>query len=550
MALAPEVRRGFLQGLTQADLAQVLTVAAREGGTPYALWVDDPVGFVTDVLGENTWSKPREILAALPHVNKVAVPSCYASGKTWSASRAALWMSMVHPPGTVKVITLAPTWRQVVRLLWSEVRFAHARAKLPGVVDMAQLKVQTASGMDVVVAYGLSAAPWNEASVQGIHAPRLLLIVDEAGGISHVIGRNLSGMVSTEGSHMLAIGNPPSDEEASWFEGLCEQDGVKVIPISAYDTPALSGEDAPICRTCQVPNHRVTKHLVKPSWVEEIVSEHGGDSNYCVAKVHARFPRGGPSRAIPSSWVDAAFESEEPDDEEWTALADLGLPEERERWRVRPGAWIRLGVDVAADGGDEFVVARAVGDLLTIEHRSAGADNDNAITVAGVVLEHIRRAEELRRVLGTEAKIRVKVDGIGVGWGVAGVLQAWASEGIHDAEIVPVVVSEDTGREPESATMRPYRKRDEMWLALRSLLQPGPGHESGRIRLRVDHKTLAQLRAPKRSTTMSGYTVIESKKSLRERGLHSPDRAEAALLAIYEEAPKKPKRKKARLVNP
>ena len=103
------------------------------------------------------------------------------------------------------------------------------------------------------------------------------------------------------------------------------------------------------------------------------------------------------------------------------------------------------------------------------------------------MLEQIRRAEALRerlRVEGVEPpRVRVKVDGIGVGWGVASTLKAWADEGVHGAEVVAVVVSEDTGREvPESATLRPYRKRDEMWLAMRSLLQPGPGHEDGRVR--------------------------------------------------------------------
>jgi hypothetical protein len=35
-----------------------------------------------------------------------------------------------------------------------------------------------------VVAYGFRPADNNEAAVQGIHAPHLLIVVDEAGGIS------------------------------------------------------------------------------------------------------------------------------------------------------------------------------------------------------------------------------------------------------------------------------------------------------------------------------------------------------------------------------
>lgn len=534
MAVCPDIRRGFMKGLSPADLRQVLTVADREGGTPYALWSDDPVGFVYDVLRETMWSRPREIAQSVAVNRRTAVPSCYSSSKTWVAARISLWWCYTNPVRTALVVTMAPQWRQVIRLLWPEIRAAHSRSGLPGQADMTQLKLPDRQGHDHVVAYGLAAPPWNEVAVQGIHSPRPLLVIDEAGGISNIIGNNVRGILVGPHARMLAIGNPPADEEGSWFEELCGTDGVNVLPISAYSTPAWTGEEAPRCRTC-MDAHTVTRHLVDEQWVREAIEENGEDSNYVQAKVHARFPRGGPSRALPSLWVDNAAESEEPLDEvDAVRLCDLDLPDETAPYLVRPGDWIRLGVDVAADGGDELAIARAVGDLLTLEKVSVGADNDNAVHVAGIVLDEIRRAEALRVALGTRDRVQVKIDGIGVGWGVAGILQAWASEGMHNAEIVAVVVSEGTDRPvPEASTLRPQRKRDEMWLAMRSLLQPSPGHEDGRVRLRVDRKTLAQLRAPKRSTSTTGYTVIESKKSLKERGLSSPDRAEAVLLAVY-----------------
>lgn len=534
-------RRGFMRTLTPADWVQVLAVAQREGGTPYALWRDDPCGFVTDVLCEATWGKPREILSALPFHKKVAVPSCFSSGKTWSASRALLWFAFAHPPGQVQVITTAPTWRQVARLLWTEVRFAHNRAGLPGTVDMVQMKIPMRDGHEEVVAYGLSGAPTNEHGVQGIHKQNLLLIVDEAGGMAHVVGNNLRGMTSTDGSRMLAIGNPPTDEEGSWFEGLCTRpEEALCIPISAFDTPAMTGEEAPLCRTCfGEAEHAVTKHLVTEQFVRETIAEHGEDSNYVQAKVYARFPKGGPNRVLPAVWVDNAAAMEEPEPGEYTfALNELGLPEETAAWRVRENDWIRLGVDVAAGGGDEFVIARAIGDLVTIQHASSGPANSNSNDVAGRVLQEIRRAEAVRRAIGTKARIRVKIDVIGVGWGVYNTLHDWSPEGkgtpMHDAVIVAVNVAEATNREPDGATLMPRRKRDEMWLAMRSLLQPDAEHESGRVRLRVDARTLAQLRAPTMSTDPSGFTVIEQKKKLKERGLTSPDRGEAVLMAIYE----------------
>lgn len=557
MAVHPEVRREVYRGSSQREVEQLLHISRLETGTPYGLWRDDCVGFVDDVLGESLWSKSREILDALSGHKRVAVPSCYASSKTFSAARAALWFSSVHPPGTAKVVTIAPIWRQVLRQMWPEIRAAHARAGLPGTVDHAQMKMTADSGVETVVAYGISAPPNAEATVQGIHAAALLLVVDEAGGIGRVIGRNLRAALTGKGSKMLAIGNPPTDDEGSWFESLCSSDDVKTIPISAYATPNLSGEAAPVCLTCPpgVPAHTMGEHLVDEEWVREAVAENGEESPYVQAKVYGRFPRGGTNRVVPASWVENAMDEDEPpgdDDEDgdgWVGLADLGLADERDGWAVRRGAWVRLGVDVAADGGDELVIARAVGTLATVEEATSGPALTNSVDVAGIILRHILKAERLREALGTVAPVRVKIDVIGLGWGVFGVLQAWASEGMHGAEIVAVDVRErvDDARRDDKATLRPNLKRDELWLAGREVLRPGPDGTS-RVRLRVDRRTQAQLSGPMLGSTALGMTKVESKDSMRRRGLTSPDRAEGLLLAWYEPGKPRTRKKTARLV--
>lgn len=555
MSVGPDIRRGFLASIgDDAEMQQVLIAADRELGTPYGIWRDDPVGFIEDVLQETIWSVPKQIMRAVASNKRVAVPSCFGSSKTWSSARIVLWRVLTQPVGPALVVTIAPKWSHVHRNLWPEIRGTHSRARLPGQVDMSQMKMWTRDGLEKVVAYGKAVQPWDESGIQGIHSPILTLIVDEAGGMAHTIGRNLRGMlVGGDQTNMLAIGNPPTDDEGSWFEGLCASEDVVTIPISAYSTPDFTGEKAPRCKSCppEMPAHSLATHLVDRPWVEEAIRDNGEDSNFVTAKVHARFPQGGPGRAIPSSWIEAAADSPEPDVEKGVTarLCDLGLPDERDPYVVSLGAWIRLGVDVAADGGDTFAISRLVGDCATMEHRSSGPANANAVDVAGVVLAQIRRAETLRRRLGTAAKVRVKIDAIGVGWGVAGILKAWGSEGLHDAEIVAVVVSEGTNREPESATLRPWRQRDELWLAAgRALLQPSPAYPDGMLRLRCGGKVAAQLRAPTMTTNSSGFTVIESKKSLKARGLKSPDEAEAVLLAAYEPNTKK-KRKPAKLIS-
>jgi hypothetical protein len=544
MATPIEVRRIFFEELAPRDITAVLRAAAYEAGTPYAVWQDDPYGFTTMVIGETMWSKQRAVMEAIPNYKRVAVPSAFGTGKTHLAARAALWRSLVYPFGTSLTVTTATRFRQVVRQLWPHIRMAVAKANLPLIADQTQLSAFDKNGTRVQIAYGFSAPPHDEAAVQGIHAPRLFIVVDEAGGISRIIGAAMRGLLTGEDTRLLAIGNPPTDDEGSWFEKLCEDEKVATIAISAYDAPLQTGERTQRCRACpsEVPPHQLGVHLVDGDWIAETLADYGDDAPFVTAKVHAKFPKGGPSRVIPSDWIDLAAREEDPEefDDSYVRLMDLDLPDESALgMRVQYGAWVRLGVDVAADGGDEMVIARAVGDLGHIVHASTGSANINAVDVAGKVLAEIKRANALREALGTTAKVRVKIDGIGVGWGVASTLEAWRSEGIHDAEIVSVIVSEDTYRPDEGATLRPNRKRDEMWLTGRSLLQPDAHTGVGSLRLILDKRARTQMAAPMYSTSSAGRTVIESKKHMKQRGVPSPDRAEAMLMAFYEPIPKK-----------
>ncbi len=532
MELDPDVRRLLLEDLTPDEARQVYAAAYRVAGTSYALWRDDPVGFCEQVLGSVAWSIPKRFLQALTSHKQVAVPSCFGSSKTFSCGQIVLWHSLVHPVGTGKTVTLAPLWRQVAMQLWPEVRGAHTRAQLPGVIDMTQYKLPDKNGLDTVVAYGIAAAPHNEAAVQGIHGAELLLVVEEAGGIAHTIGQNLSGMMVGDGSKMIAIGNPPTDQAGTWFERFCADPDVLTIPISAYDTPNLTREWFGECQSCPGGGHSPAKHMVDEKWIERTIRIHGAKSNYVRAKIHAKFPKGLANAVIPADWVDLAVKQDEPAG--GIRLCDLGLPDETAEWKVFRGSWIRLGVDVAADGGDEMVIGRAVHDLVTVQHASSGPELANSVDVAGIVLEHIRRAEALRAALGTTAPVRVKVDSIGIGHGVASLLSRWGEEGEHDAEIVWVNVAEKTGREPDEATLRPENKRAEMWLAGRSLTQPDENGVTA-IRLRVDEMAAGQLSAPKLLTNSRGNSVIEKKADMKKRGVKSPDRAEGGvLLPLYE----------------
>jgi hypothetical protein len=478
-----------LAQLTDTELLQLATDL--EGGTDprWAPYRYDPVRFVTDGLGEQVWSKQVQILESVRDNRRTAVPACHAPGKSHIAARAIAWWVSTHPPDRTRVVTTATTFRQVRGILWPHIRRLHAAHDLPGETLTTEWKIN-----DIIVADGFSPADHNEAAVQGIHAEHLLIVVDEAGGISQIIGNAIEALMTGGNTRLLLLGNPPTDTIGSWFERACNSDLYNVIPIDAYSTPNFTGEAV----------GDWARNLVDHRWVEDVTAEFGPESPFVQARVHARFPRTTTNVTLPIDWLESAVVAEDTPRE--------GL--------------VRLGVDVAADGGDEFVIGRMDGFTGSIIH--ASSHNDNAVTVAGVVLEHILAAQKAHETRGITQAVRVKIDAIGVGWGVSSILEEWGKEGRHTAEIVAVNVAEKAQENTKFAN-----QRAEMWWAMRSLLQPSPTGEQ-EIALAVDRKVVAQLTAPTYKMNSTGRLQIEAKADMKRRGIGSPDRAEALLLAVFE----------------
>jgi hypothetical protein len=497
-----EQRNEIYLTLTAEEKHALGVILDAELENPWARFENDPVGFVEQGLGETLWSKQREILNSIRDNKRTTVPACHAPGKSHLAARAVAWWISVHPPGTAIAITTATTFKQVRNIMWAQIRRVHMAHDLPGEILTTEWKMD-----DTVVAYGFRPADNNEAAVQGIHAPHLLVVVDEAGGLSDKIGSALEALMTGGHTRLLVLGNPPTDQEQTWFERICNSPIYESIPIGAYDTPNFTGEETGQCRSCppHVDAHLVSTHLVDQSWVDDVIGEFGEDSPFVEARVFARFPQTGTGKVIPYQWAELATQNEDHLESEV----------------------IRLGVDIASDGGDEFVIAKADGYKISLVHRSSGKANSNAVDVAGVILEHINNATALHTARGITQKVRVKIDTIGVGWGVVSLLKTWQNENRHSAEIVAVNVAE---RPKDQAKFK--NQRAEMWWNTRSLLQPKDDKQD--LRLDVDRAVLAQLAGPTFKSDSSGRIQIESKIEMKKRGVHSPDRAEAILLALYE----------------
>lgn len=524
-ALDPEEQADFLASLSNQERRIWDQMLADALGSRFGEYRYDPVGFVHGALGEPTWSKMNAILDSVLRYKITCVPAAHSVSKSHTAARVVAWWVSVHPPGTALVITTASTFQQVKTILWPHIRKMQKRHGLPGRTNTTEWIVPLEDGSDWLTAYGFSSSDNDEASVQGRHAPHLLIVVDEAGGVSHEMGKALYSLLTGGHTRMLLIGNPSTEEENTWFQKRCESGraNTNVVPIAVKDTPNFTGEDAGICASCPkgVPAHPAASHLVDQGWLDDVLDEFGADSAYVEARVHARFPSQVQDKVIPLSWLELALAKNWPDEE------------------LAPGP-IHLGCDIASDGGDEFVIAKRVGMRATVIHSASGAANENAEDVADKIEAEILDAEALHAQWGIPDRVRVKIDSIGVGWGVVSILQKRKDRGDFQAEIIGVNVSENAN-EPDKFD----KVRAEMWWNLRRLVQPtrkkafgaedGPYEYNGPVRLDIDTRTLAQLTAPMYRPDGSGRVTIEKKKEIKKRtGGRSPDRGEAILLAFYE----------------
>lgn len=440
--------------------------------------VTDPVGWITNVLGEHLWSKQRQVVESVLAHRKTAVPSCHEVGKSWLAGRIVAWWLSVHAPGEAFAVTTAPTAPQVRAILWREIGRAHRKGNLPGRVNQTEWWIN-----DEMVAFGRKPADTDPAAFQGIHARRVLVVIDEACGVPEDIWTAANSLVANEHGRMLAIGNP--DDPGSYFARVCQPDtGWSVVSIDALESPNFTGESIP---------DDLRELLVSPIYEQEMRVEFGEDGATYLSKVRGRFPSDNPDGVIPLSWIrrcqNIDLAAYVPDDL---------LP-------------VELGVDVGA-GGDETNIRERRGVVAGRVMRHKTPDPEVA---SGHVMQMIRDT----------GATRVKIDIIGIGWGLAGLIRKACREAGLDVEVIGVNVGE--------ASTQPKRfpkLRDQVWWEIgRELTREGAWDLSA-----LDETTVAQLIAPTWQPDSSGRHKIEPKADTKARIRRSPDDADALILAYYE----------------
>lgn len=454
---------------------------------PELRWKRDPVGWARSRAGIEFWSRQRDIIESVRDNSMTAVHTCHEIGKSFTAATTVCWWLDVHPPGEAFVVTTAPTAPQVEAILWREINKIHQRAGLRGRTNLTEWYM----GKELV-AYGRKPADNNPHAFQGIHARYFLVVLDEACGIPKSLWDAASTLAANEHSRTLAIGNP--DDPTGEFADNCKPDsGWNVIQVGAFDTPNFTGEAV---------SQHVADSLIHPSWVEGRRKKWGEQSALFQSKCLGLFPTSGsPWQVIPHAWA--------------VQCALLDLPEE---------GVVEAGVDVGAGNDRTVVTIRRGGALL---HMRWFVSPDPVQTVGEV-------ANLLRE---WNVKV-VKVDSIGIGWGLYGHLRSLSSHHntgygahtVHQANVVPINV----GLAPTPGNEERFlNRRAEMWWDVGRENSRLQRWDFSRIPRDIRDDLIHELTMPHYEILDSrGKVKVEPKEKTIERLGNSPDLAESALLAF------------------
>jgi len=206
------------------------------------IWRDNPIRFLTealDVAPGHVWSKMAEIAESVRDNPRTAVRAGHSVSKTFCAARLALWFLYCHNPATV--ITTSPTFRQVIEILWREIRQAHSNAKIPlgGRISRCKLDLQDEIGKKWY-ALGFAAKPdtvtLEATAFQGYHNDSVMVIFDEAAGIMPQLWKAAQHLLTSGFTRWLVIGNPTSPQ-GNFAECFQPESGWNQIAIAVKDTP-------------------------------------------------------------------------------------------------------------------------------------------------------------------------------------------------------------------------------------------------------------------------------------------------------------------------
>jgi hypothetical protein len=458
----------------------------------------DPQWWAREVLGVELWDGQIDVLNSIRDHKKTAVKACHAPGKTFVGAVAVLWF-LTSFYGSI-VLTTAPTWNQVENLLWREIKSLHARSR----VDLGGEFIKKPPQLEMPghpkwFAQGLS--PTEPERFQGYHAPHILILVDEASGVTPAIMGAIEGILMSGINVRLLLLSNPTRPEGTLYDAFHKyRKAYKTFTFDAFDTPNLRAlkdeffslptkdEKLKLLRAAPV----VNKYLVNASAVADLLDQYGEDSQIWKVRVRAQFPDAANDALIPLWQLEDAVRR-------WNEM-----PPELRWWDRLPRHTAPIiGAMDPARYGDNRTSICAHSEYIWAPFRSYEKTSNPAAAARAVEYYNRYRCREMR------------VDEHGGGGGPLDYLYL-------NPRINAIGVHVGT----PSTNKIYFNLRAEAYFTLQELVAKGLAY------IPDDERLIGQLSTIKFKHRTCGKLLIESKEDMVGRGVVSPDEADAMMLSV------------------
>lgn len=460
--------------------------------------------FARDSLGVRLDRIQKRVLEAIQMFRRVSVCSGHARGKDYVAAVASLCFLYLNIPS--KVVETAPTMRQVVDIMMSEITKIHMNALIPLGGEVLTHRISFKGNPDWFLE-GFKTKDKKVEDWTGYHSPNLMVVITEASGIEQETFDAIEGII-TGNSRLVLIFNP-NRTSGEAFQST-RSPLYQKFAMDCLD--AVNVRAKKILIPGQVDYEWIDEKIRKPGWVVEIDTEEVKKelydfkwdgkwyrpSNLFLVKVRGKFPRESEDTLIPLSWIELA-------NERWKELKGKGKGK------------LKLGVDVAGMGRDLTVNAFRRGNV--VEEFRAYSRQDHMVTV-GKVKNALTGKEDVAYVdaLGEGAGVYSRLNELKVN--VVCVKYSFSGKGLTDL----------TGQRT-FANLRAY-----IYWALRDALDPA---FEGDLALPPVDELTQDLTETRYKVRSNGDIVIEEKDDIKKRLGRSPDYGDAVANTFSEKS--KPK---------
>ncbi|PWW06323.1 hypothetical protein DFQ01_103225 [Paenibacillus cellulosilyticus] len=439
---------------------------------------DDPVAFAIDILGFEPDEWQRGAMQDVAEAKRVSIRSGQGVGKTAFEAALVIWFLCCRP--NPKVICTAPTRQQLHDVLWAEVAKWLESSLVKRILKWTKTKVYMVGHEERWFATAKTAT--KPENMQGFHEDHMLFIVDEASGVADKIMEAIDGTLSGDDNKLVMCGNPTRTSGYFYDSHNKDRENFRTRKVSSLDSKRTSKDN-----------------------IAMLKRKYGEGSDVYRVRVEGEFPRGESDSFI-------ALE-----------LAEFAAKEVK---AIPSGSVLTVGCDVARFGDDETSIYIGMGKKVVGEKHH---HKEDTMVTAGWV---VRLVKDTLITYPYIDRVIIRVDDTGVGGGVTDRLNEIVAEEGLGWEIVPI---NNNGK-----TLDSYygNLSAEMWGSIRSTLEANMsdfinGHVP-EFELPNDDRLISQLTSRKWRVNSKGKIMLESKDDMKKRGLNSPDRADAFVLAFGE----------------